>query len=186
MTLLEYFDTPETPIPQELIYGAHRVADAPLVNHQRVVLRLATVLQTHVESHALGEVLVAPIDVILDADRALVLQPDLLFVTRQRDHIVRERVYGPPDLVVEVLSPHPRIGALDERIRWFAAYGVREIWLYDQPARQLHVMTCRRARVTSTTALHATDRLRSTVLPSLRRPVISLVDGKAVMPGQAV
>jgi len=177
MTLLEYFDTPERPLPQELIFGAIRVADAPLVHHQRVVLRLAMVLQAHAEPLALGEVLVAPVDVILDAERALVLQPDLLFVSHERHDIVRERVYGAPDLVVEVLSPHPRIGALDERIRWFATYGVREIWLYDQPVRQLHVMTCRHSRVTSVVVLHPDDALTSEVLPSLRASVTSLTTG---------
>lgn len=41
MTLAEYFETPETLLPQELIFGAVRVADAPFVPHQRLVLRLA-------------------------------------------------------------------------------------------------------------------------------------------------
>ena len=142
MTLAEYFDTPETMLPQELIYGAMRVADAPFVSHQRVVLRLALAMERHVAAEGLGEVFLAPIDVVFDADRALVLQPDLLFVSRQRSDIVRERIYGTPDLVVEVLSPRPRVGELDERVQWFAQYGVREIWLYHQIERQMHVLAC--------------------------------------------
>ena len=34
MTVEEYLQTPETLRPQELIYGALRVADAPLPRHQ--------------------------------------------------------------------------------------------------------------------------------------------------------
>ncbi len=66
MTIAEYFATLERLILQELIFGAMRVADAPFVNHQRLVLRLATVLQAYVEQTHVGEVFVAFIDVVLD------------------------------------------------------------------------------------------------------------------------
>jgi len=88
---------------------------------------------------------------------------------------VRERVYGPPDLVVEVLSPRPRIGAIDERVRWCAQYGVREIWLYDQTRRRLRVLGCRGAEVATVTELAAADTLASAVLPRLTPPVSALV-----------
>src|SRR5687767_15830651 len=55
MTTAEYFATPETLIPQELIFGTIRVADAPFVSHQRLVLRLATALQAHAdETYEIG------------------------------------------------------------------------------------------------------------------------------------
>ncbi len=38
-------------------------------------------------------------------------------------------VWGAPDMVLEVMSPHPRIGDLQERIRWCNHYGVQECWL---------------------------------------------------------
>jgi len=41
MTLLDYFNTPETSLPQELIYGQVFLADAPFVSHQRVLFKLA-------------------------------------------------------------------------------------------------------------------------------------------------
>ncbi|HUF47771.1 MAG TPA: Uma2 family endonuclease [Vicinamibacterales bacterium] len=174
MTLAEYFDTPETLVPQELIYGALRVADAPFVHHQRAVLSLALALERHVSGERLGEVLVAPVDVVLDAERALVLQPDLLFVSRARSDIVRDRVYGAPDLVIEVLSPRPRIGALNERVEWFARYGVREIWLYDQAKRRMHVLVCRDGQVVRSAVLVTSDRVRSGVLPALALAVEQL------------
>lgn len=176
MTLADYFDTPESPLPQELIFGVPRVADAPFVSHQRVVLRLALALQQHVEPEALGEVLFAPIDIVFDAERALVLQPDLLFVSRDRASIVRERVYGAPDLVIEVLSPRPRIGDLAERVRWFAQYGVREIWVYDQDRRQMRVLACADGQVQRSVKLAAEDRMRSEVLPSFTPTLASIVD----------
>ena len=165
MTLQEYFATPETVAPQELIFGAMRVADAPFVNHQRAVLKMAFALQAHADAHQAGEVLVAPLDVIFDAERALVLQPDVVFVSADRADIVRERIYGAPDLVVEVLSPQPRIGKLDERVRWFAQYGVREIWLYHQHAKRLDILACRNGLVSASISFTFDVPIRSTVLP---------------------
>jgi Uma2 family endonuclease len=141
MTTAEYLATPETVLPRELAFGALRVADAPTTSHQRVVLGFALALAPFVRERQLGEVLLAPTDVILDAANALVVQPDLIFVSLERSHIVSDRVYGAPDLAVEVLSPHPRIGELQERIGWFAKYGVRECWLADAIDKSIVVLS---------------------------------------------
>src|SRR6476469_6427365 len=63
MTLQQYQLTPTTRLPQELIYGAIRVADAPFVSHQRVVFSSARAWQEHVASRRIGEVIIAPADV---------------------------------------------------------------------------------------------------------------------------
>lgn len=176
MTIAEYFATPEQLIPQELIYGVMRVADAPSVSHQRVVLRLATALQAHAEQTHAGEVFVAPIDVVLDRAQALVLQPDLLFVSASRGDIVTDRIHGAPDLVIEVLSPRPRIGELDERVGWFARYGVREIWLYNQHESQFHVLACEGGAVCSRVTFGANAPIESHVLPGFRRTIRSVLE----------
>src|SRR5688572_6800069 len=176
MTIAEYFATPESLIPQELIFGVMRVADAPFVNHQRLVLRLATALQAHAEQADAGEAFVAPIDVVLDRERALVLQPDLLFVSAARREIVQERIHGAPDLVIEVLSPRPRIGGLDERVNWFAKYGVREIWLYNQHEGRLHVLRCENGAVHSRVTCDADAPIASDVLPDFHRTVRSVLE----------
>jgi len=167
MTLTEYLATPETALPSELIYGSLCIADAPLVPHQRAVLRFYQTLEALAFLHDIGEVLVAPLDVILDANAPLVLQPDLLLVSHERAHIVRDRVYGAPDLIVEVLSPRPRIGDLDERVRWFVEYGVREIWLYEQGGRTLDVLVCEAGRVQSRRRFAHDETIVSTVLKVL-------------------
>jgi Uma2 family endonuclease len=136
MTTAEYLQTEETVLPRELALGVLRVADSPLVSHQRMVGRLHLGLAPFVQVQALGEILLAPMDVILDYDRALVVQPDLMFVSAARAEIVSDKIHGAPDMVVEVPSPHPRIGKLSERVGWFAAYGVRECWLADLASHQ--------------------------------------------------
>jgi hypothetical protein len=98
--------TPETVLPTELIYGALRVAESPLARHQSLVAELFVALRAHVREHALGRAWIAPLDVVLDRERALVLQPDLFFISRDRGHIVED---GPaPWDAKGFLKPEPR------------------------------------------------------------------------------
>jgi Uma2 family endonuclease len=164
MTTAEYFQTPETVLPQELAFGEFRVADSPSVSHQRVVREFVMALTPFVQEQRLGELLFAPMDVVLDFEAALVVQPDLLFVSKERAHIVTDKVYGVPDLVIEVLSPYPRIGRLSERLGWFARYGVRECWLARLPQKQVTVMTLAKDGAPVETTFSHAERVRSQVL----------------------
>jgi Uma2 family endonuclease len=165
MTTDEYLRTPETVLPQELIYGALRVAEAPAPRHQSAVADLFRALDTHVRIEGLGNVWLSPIDVILDARRALIVQPDLLFISKERSWIVKDRIRGAPDLVIEVLSPRPRIGRLDERVAWFAEYGVDECWLLHQDDQALEVLRLGRAGVVARQRFDGRAPIRSAVLP---------------------
>jgi len=172
MTTPEYLQTPETVLPRELAYGVLRVADAPSVSHQRMVGELFLRLAPFVRERQLGEVLLAPIDVVLDFDGALVVQPDLVFVSSERRHIAADRVYGAPDVVIEVLSPHARVGRVEEQIGWFAQYGVRECWLVSLSPRQIAVLALNAQQGVARRTLHGTgERLASDVLPGFVAPV---------------
>lgn len=129
MTVDEYLHTPESVLPAELAFGVLHVADAPSPRHQSAVARLFRALDDHVRAEAAGEVWLAPLDVVLDVGNALVVQPDLMFISNERSSIVQDRIYGAPDLVIEILSPSARVGRLAEHLTWFARYGVRECWL---------------------------------------------------------
>jgi Uma2 family endonuclease len=167
MTTIEYLNTPETVLPRELAFGVLRVADSPVVRHQRVVRDLTIALTTHTREHRLGEVLPAPMDVILDRDANLVVQPDIVFVSAARAEIVSDRIHGAPDLVVEVLSPHPRIGHLHEKIEWFARYGVQECWLVDLARKELAVLTFGDHRVADRVLIAGRQPIASAILPDL-------------------
>jgi len=104
VTTREYLNTDETNRKRELRFGRLREPPAPFFSHQQLVLRVARLLSSHVEPRNLGAVAIAPIDVILDADKHLVVQPDVVFVARERQAIVQNQIWGAPDLVVEVLS----------------------------------------------------------------------------------
>lgn len=75
----------------------------------------------------------APMDVILSEDT--VVQPDLLYVSHSRRTIVRQRIEGPPDLVVEIISGTSHRDCV-EKLDLNAKYGAGEYWIVD-PQTQL-------------------------------------------------
>lgn len=168
LTTSEYLQTAESVRVQELIVGTLRVGESPGVRHQDLLLELAILMRVFASQHQLGRVFVAPLDVILDPARALILQPDLFYVSKMRQDIITDRIWGAPDLVVEVMSPHPRIGQLQERIEYFAHYGVRECWLLHQLSRSIEVLTLNGYGVESRHTFTEVERLRSTVLRDFR------------------
>ena len=165
LTTEEYLQTPETLQPTEVIYGALRVAESPTPRHQQAVGAFYFALRQHTRERRLGTVFVSPLDIIFDWKRALILQPDVVFISRARRNIVKERVVGAPDMVLEVLSPHPRIGQLQERIDWFAQYGVREIWLLHQLEELFEILRVKDGRVAERESFDYLTPLRSEVLP---------------------
>jgi Uma2 family endonuclease len=169
MTTEEYLKTPERLAPAELIYGVLRVADSPRVPHQTAVGDWFLALDAHLREHPVGRVFLSPLDIILDEPRALILQPDLMFVSNERSHIVSDKLRGAPDMVLEVLSPHPRIGKLHERIEWFAQYDVRECWLVHQGEQIVEVLTFGGRRIVNRESFDRLAAIESHVLPAFHR-----------------
>ena len=128
-TYEDYLDFPDDGRRHELIDGEHFVTPAPVRHHQRLAIRLTFALESWLRQHPVGELSVAPMDVILsDVD---VVQPDLLFVSKERAEILGKWVHGAPDLVIEILSPSTRrVDEITKR-RLYERVGVREYWIVD-------------------------------------------------------
>ena len=126
----DYRTTPEDK-RYELLDGDLLLTPTPNLKHQEVLLHLGCGLARFVEERALGEPFFAPCDVVLSNHD--VVQPDLLFVSREREHLLSdgEAVRGAPDLVVEVLSPATADRDRGYKHALYARHGVREYWLVD-------------------------------------------------------
>ena len=122
-------------------------------------------LASHVRAYDLGRVVVSPIDVVLDAERALVVQPDIVFVSNERLSIIRNQIWGAPDLVVEVLSAGTQRRDRTKKVGWYREYGVRECWLVDESAQRVEIYELQSPR--RVRRFGSQRRIRSTVLPQL-------------------
>jgi Uma2 family endonuclease len=173
LTLPEYLSGDETNRPFELAFGVVREPPAPTWEHQRVVGRAFTRLDRHVTRYGPGRVVQSPVDVVLDRDRALVVQPDVVFVATERLSICKARIWGAPDLAVEVLSMGTARHDRTVKLSWFQRYGVRECWLVDPIGCEMAVVTL--AEATRSSRVSAENQLvRSSVLPRLRLRVADL------------
>ena len=143
-TKLTYEDYKNTPEDEryELIDGELIMAAAPKEAHQRVDMRLGSKLFVHVEANELGFVYSAPFDVYLSETD--VIQPDLLFISKERSHIITDaNVQGAPDLVIEILSPSTASLDWTRKRELYAKYGVREFWIVAPDARLVWLMLLR-------------------------------------------
>ncbi|HVR07808.1 MAG TPA: Uma2 family endonuclease [Thermoanaerobaculia bacterium] len=174
MTYRDLRRLPDDLLRHELINGEHFVSPAPELKHQRIVLNLARILSNFVRAHRLGEVLIAPVDVLFSEHD--VVEPDVLYVSGEKaDRLRRRFVAGAPDLVIEVLSPSNRVVDRTKKYRLYEAQGVPEYWIVDPATDTLEVYRAAApgGALAPTAALSpaAGDVLETPLLPGLRIPL---------------
>jgi len=132
----------------ELIGGDFYLVPSPSVIHQRVAARIVDVLRSFVAGRKLGEVFYAPLDVVLTPYD--VVQPDIMFISNDRTHLVtEENIQGPPDLIVEILSPSTSARDRTIKKKLYARSGVRELWLVNTAAQVIEVFDLETGEETS-------------------------------------
>ena len=138
LTYADYLKTSDE-LRYELLNGELVMAPAPLLYHQFILRKLLNAMSAYIDEHKLGELFCSPTDVVLsDTD---VVQPDILYVSKQRSHILKpESVQGAPDLVVEILSPSTAELDRTMKLELYARYGVTEYWIVDPDAKTIMVL----------------------------------------------
>jgi len=122
----------------EILDGELFVNPAPRPRHQDVVNNIAHVLTSLALEHGLGKVLPGT---GLRLAIATVVEPDILFIASSRLGIIDwdACVTGPPDLVIEVLSPSNRKYDRTLKRTHYLAGGVAELWIVDADERSIEV-----------------------------------------------
>lgn len=130
LTADELFGFPNDGKRREIIDGVLYVAAPPSRLHQEVLFRLTLLVGNLVTATKSGRAYFSPVDVRFSAHD--LVQPDLIYIRRERLHLYRGHIMdGPPDLVMEVISPSNRGYDLTEKARLYEKYGVPEYWVFD-------------------------------------------------------
>ena len=142
LTYDDFVNFPDDGQRHELIDGEHYVTPSAATVHQRLVGRQHLALANWLQRHPIGEVFLAPFDVVLSQHD--VVEPDLLVVLSDQSGIVTPlHVRGAPALVIEVLSPGTRRRDLGLKRQLYDRVGVREYWQVDPDERTVTI--CRRS-----------------------------------------
>ena len=165
-TYKDYKSLPESETKRyELMEGELIMVPSPNEYHQRVSGRLEFILRAFVEGKNLGRVYYAPLDVHLGED---VVQPDILFISRERFSIItEEEIQGAPDLVIEILSPATAERDQTYKKTLYARHGGREYWIVDPEEKTIKVMTLGKAGFESSGTYKKSDVLKSSIFSGL-------------------
>lgn len=138
-TYAEFARLPESGSTRyEIIDDELYVTPGPGRRHQQIVIRLASALHVFAESTGVGEVYVSPFDVLFGEGDYV--EPDILFVRKERTEVVTERgIDGAPDLVVEVLSPSTESRDRGIKLERYRHFGVPECWIVDPEGQTIEV-----------------------------------------------
>jgi Uma2 family endonuclease len=123
---------------RELVAGDIVVAPSPNLQHQRIVLGLAATILAYLQRHPLGEVFVAPTDVVFASGDVVI--PDVVYVSRERAAILTPgSIQGAPDWLIEVASPSTRQRDVTLKLALYRAQGVHLYWMIDAEAQTVDV-----------------------------------------------
>ena len=122
--------------PAEWVDGKVVLLTPPSTRHQLLVRFLITNLSAFVEASDLGVLLPSPYQMKLGPDLPG-REPDLLFVANENvSRLQKNRLAGPADLVVEVISPESRVRDRGEKFYEYEQAGIKEYWLIDPDREQ--------------------------------------------------
>lgn len=123
----------------EIIEGALYAMPAPNLRHATTIMNLIALLLP-IMAALRGRMFTAPLDVFFPG--ADPVEPDILAILPGSRAVGLDRgVDGPPDLVIEVLSPSNRGRDLLTKRALYARAGVREYWIVDPASRAIEVLT---------------------------------------------
>ena|SRR2546421_2561365 len=150
----------------EILDGELYVSPTPLIRHQLVSQNLFRILDRHVLENRLGLLFNVPVTVVLA--RTTIPIPDLVFVRNDRSSIITEKeIAGPPDLVVEILSPSSKKQDRVIKARLYARYRVREYWIVDPKSQTLEIFELRGRAYRRTSRYAGAAIARSNSFPKL-------------------
>jgi Uma2 family endonuclease len=169
LTYDDFVQFPDDGKRHELIDGEHYVTPSPSTKHQRVAMNLGAMIWVHLKAHPIGEVFVAPFDVVFS--NVDVVEPDILYFSKERAAAILtpRHVRGAPELVVEIGSPGTRKRDETLKRRLYEQFGVQEYWVIDPELDTIKVFRRigDRYQRTAELTLEMNDVLTTPLLPGL-------------------
>ena len=171
LTYEAYLELPETKRRYDTVDGVLEYrSPSPTQSHQRVLGNLFLALHSFVDQGKLGEVYLAPLDIIISKRPLQTRQPDLMFISRARVDLSKDQIETPPDVVIEILSPANTPKKLQAKLDDYASLGVPEVWVAAPAAETLEVSRLERGKYRSAGICSAGSPVNTEVLSGFILP----------------
>src|SRR5262245_54332015 len=129
MSYEEFLAWADEDVHAEWVDGEVIVQMPPKEPHQRVVAFLISLMTLFIQLYKLGRLLPAPFEMRAFPDGAA-REPDLIFIASEHlDRLSQERLSGPADLVVEVISDDSVARDRADKFYEYQEAGVRGYWI---------------------------------------------------------
>ena len=165
-TYNEYIALPDDWKRYEIANGVLVMIPSSTGSHQDTIGEVFFHIRSHLKLTGLGLVRLAPFDVELTPQD--VFQPDVFVVLNAHlGRVLRKKVVGAPDLVVEVSSPGT--AAFDRLTKYdtYARAGVPEYWIINTDRRTVEVLALENGKYHSLGIFRGRQMIPSRILPEL-------------------
>jgi Uma2 family endonuclease len=135
MTADQLLTLPDDGMRHELVAGELRTMSPTGHEHGLLTIRFAASLLNASDSSGIGEVSTGEPGYRLARNPDTVRAPDVAFLRTPRGRAEKGFPEGPPDLVVEVVSPNDLYTELDEKVDMWLAAGATIVFVVD-PRRE--------------------------------------------------
>lgn len=165
VTFEEYMQMP-IGAPYQYINGCLVDWPSRTVTHQIALGNICAAFVTYEQrTKNKGLFLMGPIEVIFDEQNSF--QPDFIYVAEERHNIIKDYIYGPPDIVVEVLWEKNAYYDLRQKKDIYEKYGVKEYIIIDPIAQNADLYILKDGSYYLHQQAQKTEELNSILLPGL-------------------
>ncbi len=173
-TYKDYEKLPEGS-PYQLIGGDLVMTPSPVPYHQDILGKIFYELRKFIEEKNLGKIYLAPLDVyFLETET---YQPDIIFISKERLNIIGEKkIEGPPDLIIEVLSPQTAYYDLRIKKDTYEKSGVKEYWIVDPIQKIIEIFGNKKGKFESVSTAKSEGVVKSDLLNGLSVTVKEIFD----------
>jgi Uma2 family endonuclease len=161
--------------PFQLINHELVMSPSPLPIHQQVLFQLSEIIVLfNIQNGRKGRWMYAAMDVKFDEGN--VLQPDVLYISEERkSEIIKDKIEGAPDLVIEILSPSNAYYDLRQKKDIYEKYGVKEYIIIDPIAKSAELYALKDGVYSLHQKAREGEILHSLILPGFNVEVSMLL-----------
>lgn len=172
-TYRDLLTTPDDGNRYEIIQGELVMTPSPNDAHQTAHANLFGMLWSFVKKHSLGKLYSAPFAVYFD--EGTVVEPDILFVSRDRlDRIDERKLNGPPDFVIEIISDSTESRDRSFKFTSYAREGVKQYWIVDPSKKTVEICKLERTGFILTGKFDGKEDIHSPLFEGLSFPAESI------------